>query len=159
VSGGGTAHEERLHVPAWWTVPALGAVLVFGALLHGGLGPIRALLSYGGVALVVAVGLAAASTARVRVADGVLEAGGARLPLEVAAGVHPLDRLQTRRALGPEGDPTAYVVFRAWVPGSVLVELADPDDPTPYWLVSTRHPDRLAAAVEQGRREASGRRR
>ena len=148
-----TGHDERLAVPAWWAGPAVVAVLVFGALLHGGLGPVRALLSYGGVALALAVGLAAASTARVRVADGVLEAGRARLPLDVVAAVHPLDRAQTRRALGPEGDPTAYVVFRAWVPGSVLVELADPDDPTPYWLVSTRRPEALAAAVEGGRRE------
>jgi hypothetical protein len=158
VSGAGTAYEERLHIPGWWAGPAVGAVLVFGALLHGGLGPVRALVSYGGVALVVAVGLASASTARVRADGGVLEAGGARLPLEVAAAVHPLDRAQTRRALGPEGDPTAYVVFRAWVPGAVLVELADPDDPTPYWLVSTRRPEALAAAVERGRREAAGRR-
>lgn len=159
MSEAAATHDERLHVPAWWAGPGVAAVLVFGALLHGGLGPVRALLSYGGVALLVLVGLVAASTARVRVAAGHLEAGGARLPLEVAAAVHPLDRAQTRRALGPEGDPTAYVVFRAWVPGSVLVELADPDDPTPYWLVSTRRPEALAAAVERGRREASRRRR
>ena len=25
--------------------------------------------------------------------------------------------------------------------------MSDPDDPAPYWLVSTRHPDRLAAAL------------
>ena len=151
-------HDERLRVPAWWAGPAVAAVLVFGGLLHGGFGPLRALLSYGGVALVLAVGLAAASTTRVRVADGVLEAGRARLPLDVVGAVHPLDRAQTRRALGPEGDPTAYVVFRAWLPGSVLVELDDPADPTPYWLVSTRRPHALARALEQGRREA-GRRR
>jgi hypothetical protein len=29
----------------------------------------------------------------------------------------------------------------------VLVVLDDPDDPTPYWLVSTRHPDRVLAAL------------
>jgi hypothetical protein len=28
-----------------------------------------------------------------------------------------------------------------------LVVLEDPDDPTPYWLVSCRHPDRLLAAL------------
>jgi hypothetical protein len=27
------------------------------------------------------------------------------------------------------------------------VDITDPADPTPYWLVSTRHPDQLADAV------------
>lgn len=150
-----TTHDERLRVPTWWAGPALLAVAVFGGLLHGGTGPLRAALSYGGVALVVGVGLLAGSTARVRVADGHLAAGRARLPLEVVARVHPLDRAQTRRALGPEGDPRAWVLFRAWVPGSVVVVLDDPDDPTPYWLVSSRQPEALAAAVERGRRGAA----
>jgi hypothetical protein len=29
----------------------------------------------------------------------------------------------------------------------VLLVLDDPDDPTPYWLVSSRHPDRVLAAL------------
>ena len=30
---------------------------------------------------------------------------------------------------------------------SVRVEITDPADPAPYWLLSTRHPDRLARAI------------
>jgi hypothetical protein len=33
----------------------------------------------------------------------------------------------------------------------VRIDLADPDDPTPYWFVSTRHPERLVAALERAR--------
>jgi hypothetical protein len=33
------------------------------------------------------------------------------------------------------------------VRGGVRVDVADPDDPTPYWLVSSRHPDKLAEAL------------
>jgi hypothetical protein len=29
----------------------------------------------------------------------------------------------------------------------VLLVLEDPDDPTPYWLVSARHPDQVLAAL------------
>jgi hypothetical protein len=29
----------------------------------------------------------------------------------------------------------------------VLVVLDDPEDPTPYWLISTRHPERVLAAL------------
>ena len=47
-------------------------------------------------------------------------------------------------------------VYRDAVPGLeeagtrwrvVLLVLDDPDDPTPYWMVSTRHPDRVLAAL------------
>jgi hypothetical protein len=33
----------------------------------------------------------------------------------------------------------------------VLAEVVDPADPTPYWFVASRHPDRLRAAVEAAR--------
>ena len=38
-------------------------------------------------------------------------------------------------------------MHRAWVGPMVLLVLDDPDDPTPYWLVSCRHPDRVLAAL------------
>ena len=47
-------------------------------------------------------------------------------------------------------DARAHVCLRAWARTAVRVEVVDPADPTPYWLVSTRHPARLAAAI--GRR-------
>jgi len=58
-----------------------------------------------------------------------------------------LDATGRRELLGPLADPLAFVVQRPWVPGAVQVMLDDPDDPTPYWVVSTRQPARLAAAL------------
>jgi hypothetical protein len=33
----------------------------------------------------------------------------------------------------------------------VKVELTDPQDPTPYWLVSTRRPERVVEAIAEAR--------
>ena len=44
-------------------------------------------------------------------------------------------------------DPLAFVVQRPWVPGAVQIVLDDPADPTPFWVVSSRHPVRLAEAI------------
>jgi hypothetical protein len=30
----------------------------------------------------------------------------------------------------------------------VRVHVNDPDDPTPYWMISTRRPDELVAAIK-----------
>ena len=32
--------------------------------------------------------------------------------------------------------------------GGIRVDVADPTDPTPYWLVSSRHPEAVAAGLE-----------
>lgn len=48
-------------------------------------------------------------------------------------------------ALGRQLDPAAYLMHRAWVKTMVLIVLDDPDDPTPYWLVSTSTSGRAAA--------------
>lgn len=71
----------------------------------------------------------------------------AHLPKSVIARTAAVPRSAKSAALGRQLDPAAYVVHRAWVGPMVLVVLDDPDDPTPYWLVSTRHSDRLLAAL------------
>jgi hypothetical protein len=42
----------------------------------------------------------------------------------------------------------AFVVQRPWVRGTVRIYLDDPDDPTPYWVVSSRRPQALLAALD-----------
>ncbi|HWJ84512.1 MAG TPA: DUF3093 family protein, partial [Cellulomonas sp.] len=34
-----------------------------------------------------------------------------------------------------------------WIHAGVRIELVDPADPTPYWIVTSRRPDELAAAL------------
>ena len=38
-------------------------------------------------------------------------------------------------------------MLRPWVSTTVELTLADPADPVPYWLVSTRRPGALATAL------------
>lgn len=84
---------------------------------------------------------------RVEVVDGELRVRGARLPLSVVSGVIALDEPTLRRVVGREGDPAAFVAIRPWIGPGVQLWLDDPDDPTPYWIVSTRHPERLVPVL------------
>jgi hypothetical protein len=100
------------------------------------------------VAAVVAVGaLLLVGRIRVAVADGELRVDDARLPLSVIAGVETITPEQRRDLLGMDADPQAFVIQRPWIGGGVRIDLNDADDPTPYWYISTRHPDRLKAAL------------
>lgn len=144
-------YEERLGVPAWWWPVAAGLVGLLGAELHVGLPLVWKVGTYVVFGAVAAGLLLFAGAARVGVGNGELVAGRARLPLQYAGEVRVLDRATTRTAMGTGADPSAYTVTRSWLPGSVRVEICDPADDTPYWLVGSRHPDRLAAALEAAR--------
>ena len=69
----------------------------------------------------------------------------------LAAEVAALDAAGMRRAAGVDADARAYLLLRPYLKRGVRVEIADPADPTPYWLVSCRRPDRVVAAVEAAR--------
>jgi hypothetical protein len=76
----------------------------------------------------------------------------AKLPLAVVADVVALDAEGKREVLGVGAHPMAFVVQRPWIGGAVQVLLDDPADPTPFWVISTRHPVELATALLAARR-------
>jgi hypothetical protein len=84
---------------------------------------------------------------RVVVEDGWLRAGRARISGEFLGDAVPLDPAATRRVAGPEADARAYLLLRPYLKRAVRVTVHDQRDPAPYWLVSTRHPEQLAASI------------
>jgi hypothetical protein len=135
--------RERLYASWWtWPMPVIAAVLL-AAEVHMGHPGVRAWLPYVVlVPLAIAVPLALSRT-KVEVSGGELWVGDAHLPLRVIEDAEVIAAADKRRALGPDLDPAAFAVHRPWVPTSVRVWLDDEDDPTPYWVVSTRHPQKL----------------
>lgn len=147
----GVAYDERLAAPPLWWLGGLAVAAMLAAGLHsGGSGP-RAVVPDVVLPLAVVVALALASRGRVRVAQGVLHVPGARIPLTHVGGVTPLEREATRQVRGPLAEPRAYVATRPWLPRAVRVQVEDPEDDTPYWLVGTRDPGALAAALQAER--------
>ena len=140
-------HDERLWVPWWWWPPALAVAGLLAAEVHMGYPGVRAWAPYLLLAPLAVAALLAIGRTRVRVAGGELWVGQAHLPLRFVGEVEVIARPDKRRVLGPELDPAAYLVHRAWVGPLVRVRLTDPDDPTPYWLFSSRRPKQLAAAL------------
>lgn len=142
-----SAFRERLYASWWtWPLPLVIAVLL-GAEVHMGHPGIRAWLPYLVlVPLAVLVPLLLGRT-KVEIVDGELRAGDARLPLRFVEDAETIDPREKRGALGPNLDPAAFVLHRAWIRGAVRVWLDDEDDPTPYWVLSTRRPQELVDAL------------
>jgi hypothetical protein len=129
-----------------WLLALGGAALASAEIFLGAPGRLT-LLPYAILLPATALFLWWAGRIRIAVRDGELYVDDARLPVRYVAEVGVLDAAGKRDALGPRADPLAFVVQRPWIRSAVLVILNDPDDPTPYWVVSARHPERLARAL------------
>jgi hypothetical protein len=138
---------ERLTVPWWWWLAAVGLAALFAAEVFLGAPGAATVLPYVVLIPLALGGLWWAGRIRIAVTEDQLRVDDACLPLRYVAAATALDPLATRDLLGPAAEPYAFVIQRPWIGGAVQVILDDPADPTPYWVVSTRHPRRLAAAL------------
>lgn len=141
-------YQERLVAPLRVWLLTLGVALVVAATIHGGRPGALAVVPYVVTLSVAVVALLVVSRHRVLVVDGMLHVPGARIALDQLGGCTPLDRAATRRQRGPLAEPRAFVATRGWLGQSVRIQLEDPADDTPYWLVGTRRPAELAAALQ-----------
>lgn len=145
-------HTERLRVPVWWWV-ALAAVTALAFALAVVVGAawwmwllavlVPALFAW----LFVTVGRERIEVESDGQGGGTLYAGRARLPFDAISRSAVVPATAKQAAMGRQLDPEAFVVHRGYIPTMVIVVLDDPVDPTPYWLISTRDPEGLAAAL------------
>ncbi|GAB7050817.1 DUF3093 domain-containing protein [Catenuloplanes indicus] len=153
-------YRERLTVTWWLWLLGFAAAAALALEVWLGADGVRAWLPFAVLLPLTALGLWALGRIRVEVGPGpdgedALLVDDAHLPVRFVSDVIPLDAEGRREILGVAADPLAFVVQRPWISGAVQVLLDDPADPTPYWVVSTRHPIALAQAVldARGQRE------
>jgi hypothetical protein len=144
-------YDERLGVPLrWWALATMFLASVMLAFLVAT--PLWVAVAVTGVLVLAAVLLMLGyGAARVTVHDGVLTAGRASISVDHLGEATPLDGPAARRLAGQDADARAYLLIRPYLRRAVRVEIRDPADPTPYWLVSTRRPERLAEALAAAR--------
>lgn len=92
-----------------------------------------------------------AMSRRVEVTGDTFNAGGVTINVKHLGNVQTLDQQELRLAIGRRLDARAYLCVSGWVHTGVRVEITDPEDNTPYWVVTTRKPKQLAAAIEAAR--------
>lgn len=138
-------HSERLSPSAgWWiTLMLLSAMTSLLVLPISQVGAVV-------LPLLVAAGVILwmrSLSARVVVTEDSFVAGPARIDRSFISDVTGFDAPGSFAQRGHLLDVRAFLMLRPWVKTVVRVEIADPSDPTPYWLVSTRHPQSLAALL------------
>ncbi len=145
------AYDERLGIPLrWWALATMFLASLLVAFLVAT--PLWvALPAAGAMSAGVAAVFLGYGSARVVVADGELRAGRARIPVTQLGEARALDAERTRLLAGRDADARAYLLLRPYLRQAVRVDVIDRDDPAPYWLVSSRRPTVLVAALQAAR--------
>jgi hypothetical protein len=76
-----------------------------------------------------------------------LRVGSAKIPRSLLGKLQEVTAKEIFLERGPNLDPMAFKVFQGSVKTALKIAVKDIDDPTPYWLFSTRRPTQLAAIL------------
>lgn len=143
------SYRERLWPAAWmYLVVALivpATLLVFAPI------SLEAGIATAVVLVAGSVGLLLAAAPSIVVESGELRAGRARIPIALVGDALVARGEEARHERGPGLDARAHLVLRGWVDPVARVPVLDQDDPAPYWLISTRRPEELRAAIASAR--------
>jgi len=138
--------RERLSVPLLWWLLAAGFALSLLLAIGLYLGPVWG-IGAAVASLLVAIGLFIRAAVLIVIDRQAIRIGRSQIDHGYIAGCRALDAEATQRRAGVDADVRAYLVLRPYVATAVELTLADPADPVPYWLVSSRRPKELARAV------------
>ena len=47
-----------------------------------------------------------------------------------------------------DADPAAYLAIKFWMPKGIKITVVDPRDPTPYWLITSKRGEEIAALLD-----------
>lgn len=139
--------------PSPWVIIALALVVPATMLVLAPVsleaGIIGAVVLYGGC-----LALAFGTAPRIVVSGGRLAVAKASIPLELVGDVVVYEGPDATAQLRTKLDARAWLMIRGWVHTLVKIQITDPADPAPYWLISSRRPRDLAAAIAAARTPA-----
>jgi hypothetical protein len=139
------SYTEKLwpNIWAWVIVVGLSAA---GILIFIPISELAGIIAFVGL-LVLQTALLILSTPKIEVTATTLQVGRAVIEREFIGAVSVYQGDDATEQRGTRLNGLAYLCIRGWIQPVVKVEITDPNDKTPYWLASSRNPERLAAAL------------
>ena len=146
-------YRESLRPPASFFATFGALAASFGLIVVPASVPLAAVV---GLVFAAAVTIALLATSpRIEVEGTQLRAGRAQIDASYLGEVTVLSRDQMRAAFGRDADVRAWSLYRSHARGCVRVQILDPRDPAPYWLVCTNDPESLAHAIASAKDQAA----
>ena len=83
----------------------------------------------------------------ITVTKGWLLVGPAAIERAFIHNFKALEFKEYKRIRGVDADPASYLQIRFWVSTAIKIDLRDPKDKTPYWLISTNRANELVKVL------------
>ena len=135
--------REVIRTPFWLLAFIYFLFLSLVVAVWAAIGNQPALLTWVASTLILVL-IVQKSALTIEVDDKELRAGPAHIELKYIGQVTSLDSKEMGRLRTRDADPASYLIFRFWRSTGVKVELNDPRDQTPYWLVTSKRNTELA---------------
>ena len=135
------AEKSKLPLKVW--VFVIGMSISIYLAIWAPLGVISALL----MTILFLVGFLAVLNkmqTRVFISKDYLYANNAKIEIKYIKKAIPLNSAEFRDLNGVSADPAAFLATNFWTNTGVKIELKDKNDPTPYWLISSKRATEIA---------------
>ena len=91
--------------------------------------------------------IAKSLTSRILVDQNELRVDKAHIELKYLGKVSVLDSDAMRLIRTRDADPAAFLAIKFWASKGIKIEVIDPRDATPYWLITSKRGEKLAALL------------
>ena len=91
--------------------------------------------------------IARSLTSRILIDQNELRIDKAHIELKYLGKVTVLDSSAMRLLRTRDADPAAFLAIKFWSSKGIKIEVNDPRDSTPYWLITSKRGEKLAASL------------
>jgi len=136
-------YREVIRMPLWLLALIYFFLLSLVLSVWAALGDKAALASLIATsALLVLIAIKSAMV--IEINEHELRIGRAHIDLEFLKNAQSLTSIHVRNLRTRDADPAAFLAIRFWSSTGVRVDINDPQDATPYWLITSNNGEALA---------------
>ena len=140
--------KEVIRAPFWLLSFIYFLTLSMVVAIWAALGNGPALISFIASNILIVL-IAVKSSLIIEITQTKLRAGPAEIDLKYVGEVTALDSKEMGRLRTRDADPASFLIFRFWRSTGVKVEITDPRDKTPYWLITSKKNVQLAQELNK----------
>ena len=139
--------KEVIRAPLWLVAFVYFLFLSMVLSIWAALGNTPALVTFG-VLTIWLIFLFFRTALVIQMDESFLYVGQAKIERTYIGSAIALNNAELKLIRTRDADPSAYLAIRFWASKAVKVEVSDNRDTTPYWLISSKNPQRLVEALK-----------
>ena len=140
--------REVLRPPIWLLAFIYFLLFSLVIAMWAALGSQATMISFlASILILIYAGYALRTT--IEISDDEIRIDRAHIERRYVGAVRALSSDEMRLLRTRDADPAAFLAIRFWEPRGVRIELSDSRDSTPYWLVTSKRGDEIAALLNK----------